>query len=262
MPTVSGLAPWLIALLGPTLVHAAQDAPNELPPEQRWIWSLGLRLKVDDLAHHSAPSLRPMIGLRYGRWRTGPVDGDTWHRFGQIRTDNTLTYDWLDSRQWRTSLSASIINLQKDSPTEVLEPGRKTLRGKATIDYLGWSHWSLGLVLTQDLLGRGAGTAVSPALTYRQAVTDDSTILLSQSLTWANQALLASSHRFDPLASVHAGTGWASADSTLTLRQRWQAHWSWFLQIHRSQALGPFYPGAERDPVSWGAQAGVIYFSR
>lgn len=262
MPTVSGLVPWLIVLLCPMLLHAAEDSKKDPPSGQRWIWSIGLRLKADDLAYPSAPSLRPMIGLRYGRWRAGPVDGDTWHRFGQIRTDNSLTYDWLDAPQWRTSLSASIINLQKDSPTDALESGRKTLRGKGTTDYLGWSHWSVGLVLTHDLPGRGTGTAVSPSLTYRQAITDDSTILLSQSLTWASQTQLATTHTFDPLASVHAGTGWASADSTLTLRQRWQEHWSWFMQIHRSQALSPFYPGAEREPVAWHAQTGVIYFSR
>ena len=262
MRTATGLALWLIALLSSMQVHAAEDITRSDPPEHRLVWSLGMRLKFDDVLHSASPSLRPMIGLRYGRWRTGPVDGDSWHRFGQIRTDNTLTYDWLDSKLWRTSVSASIVNLQKDSPTDVLEPGRKTVRGKAIIDYMGWSHWSAGIMLTQDLMGRGAGTALSPSVTYRQAVTDDSTILLSQSITWTSQTQSKTTHSFEPLAAVHMGAGWASTDSTLTLRQRWKDHWSWFMQIHRSQALGPFYPGAERDPVSWGAQAGVIYFSR
>lgn len=248
------------------------QAPAETPatpaegatsdPPRRLIWSLGTRLRLDDLGHAASPSLRPMIGLRYGRWRTGAVNGDTWHRFGQIKTDNALTYDWLDSPRWRTGLTASIVNLQKDSPTDAIEPGRKTVRGKATIDYLGWSHWSVGWVLTQDLLGRGAGTAISPSVTYRQALSEDSTILLSQSFTWATAEMWRTSHELSPTARVHAGTGWGSADTSLTLRQRWKAHWSWFAQLSRSQTLGPFYMGAQQDHALWSGQAGVVYFSR
>jgi len=237
------------------------DTPPDNPPEHRLVWSLGVRLKVDDLAHSASPSLRPMIGLRYGRWRAGPVDGQTWHRFGQIKTDNALTYDWLDSARFRTSLSASIVNLQKDSPTDAIESGRKTVRGKATLEYLGWSHWSVGLVLTQDLLGRGAGTALSPSVIYRQALTEDSTILLSQSFTWASAEMWQNSHELNPLSRVHAGAGWGSADTSLTLRQRWKPHWSWFAQLSRSQALGPFQAGAQQDRTLWNGQLGVIYFS-
>lgn len=250
----------LSGLLLAHAVHAQQaEAERTEPPPNRLVWSLGLRLKMDDLGG-GTPSLRPMIGLRYGRWRTGAVDGSSWHRFGQIKTDNTLTYDWLDSARWRTSLSASIVNLQKDSPTDLFESGRKTLRGKAIIDYLGWSHWSVGLTLTHDLLGRGAGTALSPSVTYRQALSDDSTILLSQSITWANNELWRSSHQLSPLARVHEGAGWGSTDTSLTLRQRWKPHWSWFAQINRGQALSPFYPGAQQERTVWSGQVGVIHF--
>ena len=225
-------------------------------------WSLGLRLKADDLGQVGTLTPRPIIGLRYGRWRVGPVDGATWHRFGQVRTDNTLTYDWLDTRLWRTSLSASVVNLQKDSPTELLEPGRKTLRGKATIDYLGWSHWSAGLMVTQDLLNRGAGTAISPSITYRQALTDDSTLLLSQSVTWASADMWGTTHQLAPDSAVHQGRGWGSTDSTITLRQRWKPQWSWYAQMNRSQVIGPVYPVTDAGRTTWSAQAGVIYFSR
>ncbi|MBM3387226.1 MAG: hypothetical protein FJY36_06125 [Betaproteobacteria bacterium] len=216
-----------------------------------------MRLKVDDLAQTGGLSSRPMIGLRYGRWRLGSVDGATWYRFGQMRTDNTLTYDWLDTRLWRTSLSASVVNLEKDSPTDLFESGRKTLRGKATIDYIGWPHWGAGLMVTQDLLDRGAGTTFSPSITYRQALTEDSTLLLSQSATWV---------RFDrtPLApgsSGHQGRGWASTDSAITLRQRWKPQWSWYAQLNRSQAIGSAHPVTDAGRTTWSAQAGVIHFS-
>ena len=124
MHTLHRLLLCLSAALGAAGAHGEATPATDNPPEHRLVWSLGARLKVDDLAQSATPSLRPMIGLRYGRWRAGPVDGETWHRFGQVKTDNTLTYDWLDSARFRTSLSASIVNLQKDSPTDAIEPGR------------------------------------------------------------------------------------------------------------------------------------------
>ena len=215
---------------------------------------------MDNLQQAGQVGLRPMIGLRYGRWRTGVVDGQSWHRFGQIKTDNTLTYDALDSPHWRTALSASIVNLQRDSTLDAIQSGRKTLRGKASIDYLGWSHWSAGLTLTQDLLGRGAGTAITPSLTYRQALTEDSTILLSQGMTWSRSDLWRYTHS-DADPSLPSPWG-RSLDTSLTLRQRWQAHWSWYAQLSRShnlQSADPFTPSGQ---TTWAGQFGVIYFQR
>lgn len=237
-------------------VHG-ETRPSEL------VWSLGLRIRMDDMGHAGQLRLRPMIGLRYGRWHTGAVDGETWHRFGQIKTDNTLTYDWLDSENWRTSLSASIVNMDRDSSFDTFQSGRKTVRGKATIDYLGWSHWSTGLALTQDLMNRGAGTSLSPSITYRQALTDSSTILLSQSFTCAQSDLWRYTPQFDPSVNQAQDGHWGrSMDTSITLRQRWKAHWSWFAQLNRSQTLKAGDPIAREGQVRWAGQIGMIYFQR
>jgi hypothetical protein len=233
---------------------AADEPPSVL------YWSLGFRLKADDLQTSSQLSLHPMIGLRYGRWRIGAVDGENWHRFGQLKTDSTLTYDWLNTDKVRTSLSGSIQNLQNDGSFSALEPGTKTLRGKATVDYIGWPRWSVGLVLMQDVLGRGAGTALSPSITYRQPLSEDSTLLLSQSLTWGNAALWATTHRLSPDAQVRQDAGWGSLDGSVTLRQRWKPRWSWYAQLNHSRALGTVYPDSVQDRGVWSTQAGVIYF--
>ena len=227
------------------------------------VWSLGTRLKMDDMGRPGELGLRPMIGLRYGRWRTGAVDGDSWHRFGQLKTDNTLTYDWLDSKQWRTSLSASVVNLQRDSTFDLLQSGRKTVRGKATIDYLGWPHWSAGLVVTQDMLHRGAGTSLSPSVTYRQALSEDSTFLLSQSFTWSRSDLWRYRAPLDPSSYPDPGFPWGiSMDTSFTLRQRWKPHWSWFVQLGRSQVLRAADPITPAGQTHWSGQAGVVYFQR
>lgn len=259
--------PWLclcLALAGPVRADSASDR-DQAPPSahpRELIWSAGLRLKMDDVRDPGRLTPRPMIGVRYGRWRTGPVDGETWHRFGQLMTDNTLTYDWLDSARWRTSLSASIVNFQKDTTIDLLESGRKTVRGKATLDYLGWSHWSVGLVFTQDLLGRGAGTALSPSLTYRQALSEDSTLLLRQSFTWGSATLWDTEQQFHPDSAVRQGGGWGGMNTSLTLRQRWKPHVSFYVQASRNHVLGPLHPTAPAERTTWGTQAGVIYFGR
>lgn len=246
----------------PSTEAPAAETPAAQTPTTL-VWSAGFKLKMDDTRQPGHLTLRPIIGLRWGRWRAGPADGETWHRFGQVRPDNSLTYDWLDTARIRTSLSASIVNLEKDATLDALEPGFKTLRGKASIDYLASANWSVGLVLTQDMLGRGAGTTLSPGITYRKALSYDSTLLLSQSLTWANAQANATSHRLSPDGAVRQGAGWVSLDSSLTLRQRYARHISWYAQLSRSQLIGTLYPTATAPERStWSAQAGVIYFGR
>ena len=95
----------LLCGVGLGLAQAAQppNEPEPAPPREL-VWSLGLRLKMDDLRQPGQLGLRPMIGLRYGRWRTGVVDGENWHRFGQVKSDNTLTYDLSAQSAWRTAL--------------------------------------------------------------------------------------------------------------------------------------------------------------
>lgn len=253
---------WLLCSLLAGTVWA-EDAPPAAKASEasELVWSLGFRLNMDDMRHPGQLGLRPMIGLRYGRWRTGVVDGESWHRFGQVKSDNTLTYDFLSDPRWRTSFSASLVNLQRDSTFDAFQSGRKTLRARATLDYLGWPHWSPGLALTQDLLGRGAGTALNPSLTYRKALSEDSTLLLSQAFTLNRSDVWRYANADNPAIDTTLPSGWgASMDTSLTLRQRWKAHWSWFAQINRNQTLRAGNPTTHSGQSNWSAQAGVVYF--
>ena len=251
---------WLCLLLSET---AWADEPPELDKRifpSDLVWSLGVKLNMDRMSHPREVDPGLMLGLRYGRWRTGAVDGESWHRFGQVKTDNTLTYDLNDASHFRTSLSASVVNMDHESRFDLFESGRKTLRGRATIDYLGWSHWSVGLVATQDLMGRGAGASLSPSVTYRQALTDDSTVLLSHSYTLARSDIWRY-RTTDPTANLQANSEWAtSTDTSLTLRQRWKPHWSWFAQVNRNQLLHAGDPTNHTGQVRWSGQFGVVYF--
>jgi len=255
---------WLTccALTGVARAAEAQGDALPPPPEPELRWSLGTQFKMDDLHQPGRVALRPMLGLRYGRWRTGAVDGESWHRFGQVKTDNNLTYDLLPADHWRTSVSAGIVNMQRDSTFDAIEPGRKTLRGRVTLNYLGWPHWSPGLVFTQDLLGRGAGTSLSPSITYRQALSEDSTILLTQSFTLSRSDIWRYKPDLPATVDPNQSSGWGTGmDTSLTLRQRLRPHWSWFAQLNRSQALRAGDPLAQ-PATRWAGQVGVIYFER
>lgn len=231
------------------------------PAVSSWDYSLGLRWQASDLRHPGL-SLRPMVGLRYGRWRLGPVDGENWHRFGQVQQDNSLTYDWLRLSNLRTSLSASVLNLERDSTFDALRSGRKTVRGKASVDYFLPNRWSVGVVVTQDLLARGGGTTVSPNWTYREPLSDSSTLLLSQSVTWGSRAYWQSGHQLTPDTPSHEGAGFGSWDTQLTYRHRFRPHWVFFSQAGFSRPIGPTYAASSAPVTVYNAQLGVLYFSR
>ena len=257
----------LLALVGLGMGHGrvqAQDKGLQIPAEaatSSWNYSLGLRWHADDLRH---PGLRlgPMLGLQYGRWRLGPVDGENWHRFGQVQQDNSLTYDWLRLSHLRTSLSASILNLERDGSLDTIRSGKKTLQAKASMDYFLPSRWSVGLQLTHDMLDKGAGTSLSPNLTYREPLSDDSTLLWSQSITWGTAAYWETSQRRASEWPPHQGQGWGRWDSSVTYRHRFKPHWVFFSQAGAGRAIGPVHAPELPPTTIYSAQVGVLYFSR
>jgi hypothetical protein len=242
----------------------AQASSNPLPvapPVSAWDYSLGLRWQASDL-RHPGWTLRPMLGLQYGRWRLGPVDGENWHRFGQVQQDNNLTYDWLRLDNLRTSLSASVLNLDRDSSFDAIRAGRKTLRGKASADYFLPNRWSVGIVMTQDLMDRGAGTSLSPNWTYREPLSDNSTLLLSQSITWGSRSHWQTGHQLSQDLPAHQGSGFGSWDTQLTYRLRFRPHWVFFSQAGISRAIRPVYSADLPPTTLYSAQVGLLYFSR
>ena len=267
LPTLPALWPSLcvcLGLLSGVQVALAQDKAPPVPvgpPVSSWDYSLGLRWQAGDLRHPGL-SLRPMLGLQYGRWRLGPVDGENWHRFGQVQQDNSLTYDWLRLSHLRTSLSASVLNLERDGSFDAVRSGRKTVRGKASADYFLPNRWSVGVVVTQDLMQRGGGTTISPNWTYREPLSDNSTLLLSQSVTWGSRAYWQTTHQLNQDTPSHEGQGFGSWDTQLTYRYRFRPHWVFFSQAGFSRTIGTTYSASSTPATLYSAQVGVLYFSR
>lgn len=225
----------------------------------RFSYSLGAKLDIADLRQFEGFKLRPTVGLRYGRWRIGTVDSSSWTRFGQALQDNSLTYDWLKDAKWQTSLSASVINLEKDATFDVFRSGRKTLRARATLDYKFNRRWVLGLNMTQDLFNRGDGTTLSPTLTYLKPLDDDNALLLSAYTTWATASHWQSLAARQEGSALRTDAGLGSWGVQITHRQRWSPQWAFFTQLSTSRLLEPSQ--AVSSSPSWGGQLGLIYFS-
>ena len=245
--------------------EAAQNTPvanAQAPMPETWTYSVGLRTDIQNLNQAVGMKLHPSLGLRYGRWRIGQTDGSDWHRFGQVLQDNNLTYDLRQDSKWSVSLSGSIINLDNDSHFDAFKSGRKTLRAKAGLDYRLPKRWSIGLIATQDLFMRGDGTTLSPVLTYRHPLTDSSTVMLGQSMTWGSASHWQSQQHLAPDGIAHFGTGWGSLGTQLAYRQKLSRHWAFFGQLGAQRTLKPIFPSTLYSAPEWtySGQLGVVYF--
>lgn len=228
-------------------------------PNARFSYSLGAKLDIADLRQFEGFKLRPTIGVRYGRWRIGAVDSQSWTRFGQALQDNSLTYDWMKDSKWQTSLSASVINLDKDATFDAIKAGRKTLRAKASLNYNLDRRWILGLTMTQDLFNRDDGTSLSPTLTYLKPLEDGNAFLISAYTTWATANHWQSLAARDTGSAVRLDAGLGSWGAQITYRQRFSTQWAFFTQLSTSRLIEPSKPVSH--VLGWGGQLGIVYFS-
>ena len=249
--------------LGSGLAWSQETAPAEptdnVSDPSRWAYSLGAKLDIGDMRRISGLELSPSFGLRYGRWRMGAVDSQTWPQFGRALQDNSLTYDWMKDSQWQTALSASVLNLDQDTTFDAFRSGRKTLRIKASLDYSLNRRWILGLNMTQDLLKRGDGTTLSPTLTYRKPLDNDSALLLSAYTTWATAPHWQTDAARTERSALRQDAGLGVWGAQITYRKRWSPKWAFYTQLSTSRLISPSAP--ERNPQGFGGQLGVIYFS-
>ena len=89
------------------------DAPTEAEePPNKLHYTLGIRMRADDINQDTrSAQLRPVLGLRYGRWRVGIGDGQEWLRFNSFRKEPTLSYQWIEKSNVSLGFSMRIHNL-------------------------------------------------------------------------------------------------------------------------------------------------------
>lgn len=245
---------------------ASQDRP-ELPdpapaPASDWQYALGLKLKADDVAHPGKQiKLRPVIGLRHGRWRIGQNTSEDWLRFSGYRKDTGIEYDWKDSDKLKVALSLRIQNITDNESFDGFGSGKNTLRGRASVSYRLTPRWSMGVDFTQDLLARGDGTTVTLGGSYLWPLDERSSLSINSGVNWATADHWQTQYRTAPAPASPWRAGLGGLGAGLSYRYSIRPQWAWFGTVSTSRALGQVN---EVSPslLTWSGQIGLLYFSR
>jgi hypothetical protein len=238
-----------------------ENTPIE-DPAKRWRYTLGLKLKTRDLADaHTDLALRPVLGLRYGRWRLGHATGDEWLAFSGYRKEANLAYQLRDDERLKVDLSLRVQNLQDNSSFDGFSSGKNTLRARVGVNYQLNKRWSVGTDVTQDLMDRGDGTTLSVGASYGLPLSERSTLSLSAGVNWATADHWATQLRLlpPPPGGWHAGLG--SVGLGMSYRYALTPQWAWFGTVGSSRHLGQV-DTVSPSTMSWSGQIGVLYFSR
>lgn len=243
----------------------ASEPRDMLPADtraHRWLYTLGAKVQSRDVADASTDlSLRPVLGLRYGRWRFGHPTGTEWLRFSGYRKESNLAYQLRDDERLKVGLSLRVQNLKDNSSFDGFSSGQNTVRGRVSVSYRLDPRWSLGSDLTQDLLDRGDGTTLSVGTSYGLPLNDRSAISWSAGVTWASADHWATQWRLAPVPVDGWHSGLGSLGLGMSYRYAITPQWAWFGTLGTSRPLGQVHSVSPHN-LSWSGQLGVLYFSR
>ncbi len=251
--------------LAPTHLAADAQTPETATikdPAKPWRYTVGLKLKTQDLADaRTSLALRPVLGVRYGRWRLGHATGDEWLAFSGYRKEANLAYQLRNDERLKVDLSLRVQNLQDNSSFDGFSSGKNTLRARVGVNYQVNKRWSVGTDVTQDLMDRGDGTTLSVGASYGLPLSERSTLNLSAGVNWATADHWATQLRLlpPPPGGWHAGLG--SVGLGMSYRYAFTPQWAWFGTVGSSRHLGQV-DTVSPSALSWSGQIGVLYFSR
>ena len=154
-------------------------------------------------------SLKPVIGLQWGRWRLSTGGG--YGLMGQGRRDlgSGAQAVLTDTDRFNLSLSLNIDRGRDVAETDRLKgvpDVRSTLRARLRARYYLTDRWTASLAASQDLLGRGRGMELDGWLGYRWPLSEATRIDLGIGASWGNDAYMRS--QFGIPASATAASGY------------------------------------------------------
>jgi len=255
----------LLVCMAPTRVNANPQAVEPAPadkPTSPWLYTLGVKVQSHDVAGTgTSVVLRPILGLRYGRWRLGHPTGTEWLNFSGYRKESNLAYQLRDDDRLKVGLSLRVQNLQDNSSFDGFSSGQNTLRGRVSVNYRLNQRWSLGSDLSQDLMNRGDGTTVSVGASYGLPLSDRSALSLSAGLNWATADHWATQWRNAPAPAEPWQAGLGSLGVGMSYRYALTPQWAWFGTLGTSRPLGQVQTISPHN-LNWQGQMGLLYFSR
>ena len=225
-------------------------------------YTLGTRLKSNDMGDwKNTARVRPVIGLRYGKWQLGIGDGRAWRNLGQFGSEPTLSYQVMDEPDLNIGLSMRVHNVSTGESFDVFEGGKNTLRTRVMMHRKINKRWRLNGDWTQDILNKGDGTTLNLGLSYAWPVFQQSELILHADSTWATAEHWRNSASYvkqGPLDLV--STGFQKVSAGLTFKQSISRHWAWYSTFAISQPIAELKKVQAREISS--GQIGVLYFQR
>jgi len=255
----------LTATLLPSLAIAqnSSTASASLIEEADQIsYTLGTRLKSNDMGDwQNTARVRPVIGLRYGKWQLGIGDGRAWRNLGQFGSEPTLSYQVMDEPDLNIGLSMRVHNVSTGESFDVFEGGKNTLRTRVMMHRKINKRWRFNVDWTQDILNKGDSTTLNLGLSYAWPVFQQSELILHTDSTWATAEHWRNSSLHvmqGPLDLV--STGFQKVSAGLTFKQSISRHWAWYSTFAISQPIADLKKVQAREISS--GQIGVLYFQR
>jgi len=261
----------LIAIiLATTLLPIVANAQNNLTESAFIIeeadqlsYTLGTRLKSNDMGDwQNTARVRPVIGLRYGKWQLGIGDGRAWRNLGQFGSEPTLSYQFMDEHDVNIGLSMRVHNVSTGESFDVFEGGKNTLRTRIMLHRKINQRWRFNADWTQDVLNRGDGTTLNLGLSYAWPVFQQSELILHADSTWATAEHWRNSGSQFKTGSLNLVTsGFQKVSAGLTFKQSLSRHWAWYSSFAISQPIAELKRISGSNEIASG-QIGILYFKR
>jgi outer membrane scaffolding protein for murein synthesis (MipA/OmpV family) len=239
-------------------VPAGDDSWSLLAPS-RGLLGLALVSSADYAgSSRTTVKLRELFSLQYGRVRISSS-----HAGGLLDVGGTgpvgsgISTQLAATDRWRLGLSARVDSGRKsaDSPALAGLPDvDRTVRARLGASYRISDHWSFGLSLSQDILGKGGGATASADIGYGDRLTASTTWSVGVGVSAANALNMRSYFGID--ATTAAQTGRAPYEPSAGLRDvhtglgtatRVSRHWVGFATVGAVRLLG----GAADSPLTF-----------
>jgi hypothetical protein len=245
----------------------AQNSSTEASPviseSDQLYYTLGTRLKSNDLGDwQNTARVRPVIGLRYGKWQLGIGDGRAWRNSGQFGSEPTLSYQVMDEQDLNIGLSMRVHNVSTGESFDVFEGGKNTLRTRVMVHRKINQRWRFNADWTQDVLNKGDGTTLNLGLSYAWPVFQQSELILHADCTWATAEHWRNSGSQFKTGSLNLVTsGFQKVSAGLTFKQSLSRHWAWYSSFAISQPIAELKRISDSNEIASG-QIGILYFKR
>lgn len=240
------------------------------PPESRLTYLIGAGLRSSPAYSGAAGhklGASPVWLISYGRFKLSTGGANALLGYGAEMGGSGATATLLSQRNLQLNASLGFDNGRSsaDDPRLAGLPDvRRTVTGRLGLGLALGYGWSFGAGLTQDLLGRDAGSQIDTSLSYTWQATAQTRIVLGTGASWGNGTYM-NSHYGVPagasaLPAFQAGAGLYSGSLGMSFTSALTPHWLVYGGLGRTQLRGP----ARESPLtlrpgSWSANIGVAY---